>query len=180
TTGKPKGVVTTHGNVTAQIAALVEAWAWTESDRILHVLPLHHVHGIINGLSCALWAGAGCEFLSFDPAAVWDRLSSGEITLFMAVPTIYGRLIAAWEEAPAGRQRRWSAGARGLRLMVSGSAALPVPTLTRWRQITGHTLLERYGMTEIGMGLSNPLVGERRAGTVGRPLPGVDGPRLDE
>ncbi len=102
------------------------------------------------------------------------RLASGEITLFMAVPTIYHRLIAAWDSASAERQRQWSEGARRLRLMVSGSAALPVRILERWRVITGHTLLERYGMTEIGMALSNPLSGERRAGTVGQPLPGVD------
>ncbi|MEO8449228.1 MAG: acyl-CoA synthetase [Gemmatimonadota bacterium] len=174
TTGKPKGVITTHANLRAQITTLVDAWEWRADDRILHVLPLHHVHGIVNALSCALWAGACCEFVrEFDPAPVWDRLASGEITLFMAVPTIYGRLIAAWDAADPETRRRWSAGTAPLRLMVSGSAALPVGTLNRWRAITGHTLLERYGMTEIGMALSNPLEGERRAGTVGRPLPGV-------
>ncbi|MDH3224085.1 MAG: acyl-CoA synthetase [Gemmatimonadota bacterium] len=174
TTGRPKGVITTHGNVSAQIQALVEAWKWTEEDRILHVLPLHHVHGLINVLSCALWSGACCEFGRGVPERVWDRLGSGELSLFMAVPTIYGRLIRAWEEAPRSLQEKWSEGAARLRLMVSGSAALPVETLTRWRQITGHTLLERYGMTEIGMGLSNPLEGERRPGHVGQPLPGVE------
>lgn len=175
TTGQPKGVVTTHSNISAQIATLVEAWGWVPDDRILHVLPLHHVHGIINALSCALWVGACCEFLPrFEPATTWDRLASGEITVFMAVPTIYGRLIAAWESADAATRRAWSDGARRLRLMVSGSAALPVRTHQRWREITGHVLLERYGMTEIGMALSNPLLGERRAGTVGQPLPGVE------
>ena len=92
----------------------------------------------------------------------------------MSVPTVYARLIRAWEDAPRSVRQRWARGARGLRLMVSGSAALPAATLERWRQITGHTLLERYGMTEIGMALSNPLEGERRAGHVGRPLPGVE------
>ncbi|NNF26813.1 MAG: AMP-binding protein, partial [Gemmatimonadetes bacterium] len=174
TTGRPKGVVTTHGNVAAQIGALVEAWEWTTDDRILHILPLHHVHGLINVLSCALWSGACCEFGKNDPAHVWERLGSGDLTLFMAVPTIYGRLIRAWEEGSPTERRRWSEGAARLRLMVSGSAALPVETLARWKEITGHTLLERYGMTEIGMGLSNPLHGERRPGHVGLPLPGVD------
>jgi malonyl-CoA/methylmalonyl-CoA synthetase len=98
----------------------------------------------------------------------------------MAVPTIYRKLIAAWEAAPIERQTRLSEGSARLRLMVSGSAALPVQTLERWREITGHTLLERYGMTEIGMALSNPLHGERRPGFVGTPLPGVGIRLVDE
>ena len=181
TTGRPKGVVTTHANLESQIRCLVDAWGWTADDRIVLVLPLHHVHGIVNVLACALWSGAVCEMLpAFEPVAVWDRLASGEATLFMAVPTIYRKLIAAWEAADPQRQSRWSAGAARLRLMVSGSAALPVQTLARWRDITGHTLLERYGMTEIGMALSNPLHGERRAGSVGAPLPGMEVRLVDE
>ncbi len=181
TTGKPKGVVTTHANVTAQIGALVSAWEWTSADRILLTLPLHHVHGIINGVGSSLRSGAICEMLPrFDAVSVWDRLASGDVSIFTAVPTMYGRLIAAWELAPTDRQRAWSAGAGRLRLMMSGSAALPVRTLERWREITGHTLLERYGMTEIGMGLSNPLHGERRPGFVGMPLPGVSARVVDE
>lgn len=175
TTGRPKGAVTTHGSLRAQITTLVEAWEWAPGDRVLHVLPLHHVHGIVNALGCALWSGACCEFLPrFEPVAVWDRLASGSITLFMAVPTMYGRLVAAWDAVAQETRMRWSAGAARLRLMVSGSAALPVAVLARWREITGHTLLERYGMTEIGMALSNPLRGDRRPGTVGFPLPGVE------
>jgi len=174
TTGRPKGVVTTHENLAAQITALTTAWAWRENDRILHTLPLHHVHGLVNALACALWSGAACEFGTGAPAATWERLASGEITLFMSVPTVYARLIRAWEDAPRSTRQRWAQGARQLRLMVSGSAALPVATFHRWREITGHTLLERYGMTEIGMALSNPLEGERRAGHVGHPLPGVE------
>ncbi len=181
TTARPKGVVTTHANIGAQIAALVEAWEWSPSDRLLLALPLHHVHGIINGLGSALAVRATCEMLSaFDAAVVWNRFASGEITVFTAVPTIYRRLIAAWEAASPTEQRAWSDGACGLRLMMSGSAALPVQTLERWREITGHTLLERYGMTEIGMALSNPLKGERRPGTVGLPLPGVEVRLVDE
>jgi len=181
TTGKPKGVVTTHAQLAAQTAALVTAWEWTPDDRALLVLPLHHVHGIVNVLSSALAVGATCEIrCPFDPVATWTRLASGEVTLFTAVPTIYHRLIQAWDGAPADTQRAWSAGSSGLRLMMSGSAALPARTLERWRELTGHTLLERYGMTEIGMGLSNPLHGERRPGFVGVPLPEVHARLVDE
>jgi malonyl-CoA/methylmalonyl-CoA synthetase len=176
TTGKPKGVVTTHANIAAQVTSLVTAWEWRADDWILLVLPLHHVHGIINVLTCALWAGARCEMLAkFEAEPVWTRIAARELTLFMAVPTIYGKLITAWEAAPPERRRAWSAGCASprMRLMVSGSAALPVQRLERWREISGHVLLERYGMTEIGMALSNPLGGERRPGFVGTPLPGV-------
>ncbi|MCX6553187.1 MAG: AMP-binding protein, partial [Acidobacteria bacterium] len=181
TTSRQKGVVLTHDNVEAEITCLVDAWGWTAADCILHVLPLNHTHGLINVLNCALWSGAVCEMApAFDAAAVWDRLASGDLTLFMAVPTIYRRLIAAWRDAPHDRQRRWAVGAAAMRLFVSGSAALPVSVLDEWRDITGHTLLERYGMTEIGMALSNPLDGERRPGTVGTPLPGVCVRLLDD
>ena len=181
TTGRPKGAVTTHQTIGAQISSLVSAWKWTPSDRLLLVLPLHHVHGIINGLGCALAIRATCEMLyPFDALRVWDRLASGEITVFTAVPTIYHRLITAWEGASPDTQRTWSDGVRRLRLMMSGSAALPVQMLERWREITGHTLLERYGMTEIGMALSNPIDGERRPGFVGTALPGVEARLVDD
>lgn len=181
TTGRPKGVVLTHANLEFQTRCLCEAWAWTPADRMLHVLPLNHVHGLVNALLCALRARATCEMLSrFDATRVWARMASGEVSLFMAVPTIYRRLITAWDDADTETRHRWSAGARRLRLMVSGSAALPVSVLERWRAITGHTLLERYGMTEIGMAISNPLEGERRPGTVGQPLPGVEVRLVDE
>jgi malonyl-CoA/methylmalonyl-CoA synthetase len=175
TTGKPKGVVTTHAQFAAQVGSLLTAWQWTQDDRALLVLPLHHVHGIVNVLGCALAAGASCDILpQFDPEPAWERLASGEITVFSAVPTIYHRMIASWDAAPEAVRRARSDGARQVRLMMSGSAALPAQTLHRWREITGHTLLERYGMTETGMILSNPLHGERRTGSVGRPLPGVE------
>jgi len=181
TTGNPKGVVTTHGSLRAQVTSLVTAWEWSADDRILLVLPLHHVHGIVNVLSCALWSGARCDMLrQFDALETWARIARGDLTLFMAVPTIYHKLIAAWEAAPPERRREWSAGCGRMRLMVSGSAALPVRTLERWREVSGHTLLERYGMTEIGMALSNPLRGERRPGFVGTPLPAVDVRLVDE
>lgn len=174
TTNRPKGVVTTHDNITAQIESLVTAWEWTSGDRTLLVLPLHHVHGIVNVVSCALWSGATLEIHSrFDAHATWTRLASGDLTVFTAVPTIYHRLIAAWDAAPADVRNAWSERARNLRLMMSGSAALPRGVLDRWRELTGHVLLERYGMTEVGMALANPLHGERRPGFVGTPLPGV-------
>jgi len=175
TTGRPKGAVSTHASLAANIEALVEAWGWEPNDRILHVLPLHHTHGIVNALLCALWTGATCEMrLRFDAEAVWQRLAAGGITLFMAVPTIYRKLELAWDSTPEDERDVMTAGAGRLRLMVSGSAALPVSLFERWKDIGDHTLLERYGMTEIGMALSNPLEGERRAGSVGRPLPGVE------
>ncbi len=174
TTNLPKGVVTTHQNIQFQIETLVNAWEWEKDDRILNILPLHHVHGIINVLSCALWSGACCEFLpKFEAEKVWQKLSSGQLTLFMAVPTIYFKLIAFWDKATATEKERLSNGVKALRLMVSGSAALPVPVLEKWRTISTHTLLERYGMTEIGMALSNAYRTERRPGHVGLPLPGV-------
>jgi malonyl-CoA/methylmalonyl-CoA synthetase len=181
TTSRPKGVVATHANIEAQIASLVAAWGWTAGDHILHVLPLHHVHGIVNVLLCALWSGAICEILPrFDAAAVWDRFIRSDLTLFMAVPTIYVRLIAAWDDAAGETRKAMSEACRKLRLAVSGSAALPVSVFETWQAISGHTMLERYGMTEIGMALSNPLQGERRPGFVGVPLPGVIVRLVDE
>lgn len=175
TTSKPKGVVLSHGNIRAQIESLCEAWKWAPEDRILHVLPLHHIHGIINVLSCALWSGAVCEmFPKFDAGAVIDRICQGNVSLFMAVPTIYVKLINHWAKMPKAKQEEFSKASSEMRLMVSGSAALPISVLEKWRQITDHTLLERYGMTEIGMASSNPYEGERRPGHVGLALPGVE------
>jgi malonyl-CoA/methylmalonyl-CoA synthetase len=181
TTSQPKGVVTTHTNITAQIMSLVQAWEWSAEDHILLNLPLHHVHGIINVISCALWSGATCEMLPrFDANAVWDCIAGGRITLLMAVPTVYVKLIAAWDRASPERRAHLSQACTRLRLMVSGSAALPVSTLHRWKDISGYTLLERYGMTEIGMALSNPLHGERIPGSVGKPLPSVEVQLVEE
>lgn len=181
TTSKPKGVVLTHRNIAAQVTTLVQAWEWCAEDRTLLVLPLHHVHGLINVLTCALWSGATCEMLPhFEAKSVWEKFLTGDFTLFMAVPTIYNKLIAAWEQAPRDKQSAMSASCRRMRLMVSGSAALPVSVLEKWRAISGHVLLERYGMTETGMMLSNPLHGERRPGFVGMPLPNVEVRLVDE
>lgn len=172
TTSRPKGVVTTHANIESQVTMLVSAWGWTKDDHTLLVLPLHHVHGLINVLSCALWTGAKCEMLpKFDAKLVWSVFARGNVTVFMAVPTVYSKLAAEWESSPD--KQALSAGCRKMRLMVSGSAALPVSTLEKWREISGHTIMERYGMTETGMTLSNPLKGNRVPGSVGSPLPGV-------
>lgn len=175
TTGQPKGVVHTHGSLAAQVAALHEAWHWTAEDHVLLVLPLHHVHGIVNVVLCAMSAGARCSILpKFDAAEVWRRIAEDGLTLFMAVPTIYTKLIERYDDADAATRAHWRSGAARLRLMVSGSAALPVSVLERWEEITGHRLLERYGMTEIGMALSNPLNGERVPGHIGTPLPRME------
>jgi malonyl-CoA/methylmalonyl-CoA synthetase len=175
TTNKPKGVVTTHRNIEAQIEALVNSWEWNQQDHILCVLPLHHVHGIINVVSCALWSGALCEFIpAFSADYIFRLFAQGRINLFMAVPTIYFKLIEFWEKASAEEQESMKESMKDFRLMVCGSAALPVSIMEKWQKLSGHLLLERYGMTEIGMAISNPYRGERKAGYVGLPLPGVD------
>ncbi len=174
TTNLPKGVVSTHGNLNAQISSLIEAWKWTSKDSTVCVLPLHHVHGVVNVVSCALWAGASCEFLSiFSEKGIFDLIEQAKINVFMAVPTIYFKLIAYWETLIEDQQIKLTQALNQLRFMISGSAALPVSVMERWETISGHLLLERYGMTEIGMALSNPYDGPRVAGHVGYPLPGV-------
>ncbi len=181
TTGKPKGAVHTHGSLEAQVASLSEAWEWGGDDALPNVLPLHHTHGLVNVTLCALANGSRVEMLpGFDAEATWRRLEEGGLSLFMAVPTVYAKLAAALEEADAAVRARRSAACRRLRLMVSGSAALPVSLFGRWEELSGHRLLERYGMTEIGMALSNPLRGERVPGTVGMPLPSVEVALVDE
>jgi len=181
TTDKPKGVVSTHANIRSQITTLVEAWEWSSEDQIISFLPLHHVHGIINVVGCALWSGACVHFMpEFDPSGVFHLILEENLTLFMAVPTIYYKLIQYFNRLdPEAKQKLRDRFGR-FRLMVSGSAALPVSVLDQWKVITGHTLLERYGMTEIGMAISNPLHGARKAGYVGMPLPGVGARLMDE
>lgn len=181
TTNLPKGVLTTHANIKAQISTLIDAWQWTADDYALCLLPLHHVHGIINVVSCALWAGATVQFLNpFDARQVFDIFQKGQVNVFMAVPTIYFKLISHFESESDFNKSSISASLKKFRLMVSGSAALPVSVMEKWQEISGHYLLERYGMTEIGMAISNPYVGERKAGHIGKPLPGVEIRLVDE
>jgi malonyl-CoA/methylmalonyl-CoA synthetase len=167
TTGHPKGAEITHGNLTASIDALHSAWGWTNQDNLLHVLPLFHVHGLVVALHGALHAGATATLLPrFEPKLALDTLVRHGCTLFMAVPTLHKRLVD-FPEAVAYDLR-------SVRLMTSGSDRLPDDLFWRFKEVFGHTLLERYGMTETGMNLSNPLLGERRVGSVGLPLPGVE------
>ncbi|KAJ1729303.1 hypothetical protein LPJ61_003594 [Coemansia biformis] len=179
TTGKPKGVVHTHASIAAQVSSLHEAWGWSASDRLLHVLPLHHVHGIVVALCGALWAGATTEMLpKFDAGRVLSRVVDGaqDITILMGVPTMYTRLLQAIHEMPAARRQAAHDAIRRLRLTISGSAALPASVSRQWHEATGQTMLERYGMSEIGMALSNDAAdpAARKIGAVGKPLPGVD------
>jgi len=173
TTGKPKGVVHTFGSLSAQYESLSEAWKWSSNDYTLHVLPLHHIHGVQNILNTALYNGAGVEFTAFDAGFCLERLASGDVTCFHAVPTIYVKFTQHLDKLDDAARAKIEQGLRNssMRYMVSGSAALPVPTMQSWAKISGHVLLERYGMTEIGMGLSNKIDSTRFPGCVGWPLP---------
>ncbi|NUM45644.1 MAG: AMP-binding protein [Anaerolineales bacterium] len=167
TTGRPKGAVLTHANLTAQTEALHTAWGWQTDDILLHVLPLFHVHGLFVALHGALYAGATTLlFRQFDARRTLQTLAERRCTVFMAVPTIHRRLL----DVPDATQFDLA----HMRLLTSGSDRLPDEVFTGFQQTFGHTLLERYGMTETGMNLSNPLHGERRMGSVGLPLPGVE------
>ncbi len=166
TTGRPKGAELTHGNLTANLDSLHEAWGWREDDVLLHVLPIFHVHGLIVALHGALHAGATAVLLpKFDPEATLRTLCDRRCTVLMAVPAIHRRLVNVEGAADYDLGH--------VRLITSGSDRLPDDLFARFRATFGHTLLERYGMSETSMLISNPLEGERRVGSVGRPLPGV-------
>jgi malonyl-CoA/methylmalonyl-CoA synthetase len=175
TTGKPKGAILTHANIAVTQELLGEAWGLREDDVLLHVLPLHHMHGLVIALLSVIGAGAATRFLPVPPLdapAAWDAM--GHSSVFMAVPTIHAKLFSAFDAADDETRARWAGHARSLRLVTSGSSALPVATGERWRTLTGAYPLERFGMTEIGVGMSNPLAPDkRRPGTVGSPLPTV-------
>jgi malonyl-CoA/methylmalonyl-CoA synthetase len=173
TTGKSKGARITHDNVLATVTGLLAAWAWEPADALLLTLPLFHTHGLVVGLHCALAAGATVLLRRrFDAAEVVDDLwGDAPPTLFFGVPTMYGRLVEELRARRAdGRPER---NVSRPRLFCSGSAPLSPETFAAFRELTGHDILERYGMTETGMNLSNPYAGPRRPGTVGTPLPGV-------
>ena len=165
TTGRSKGAMLTQENLLSNARALVEAWRFTEDDVLLHALPIFHAHGLFVACNVMLLAGGSMIFLpKFDADAVIDRLP--QATAMMGVPTFYTRLLAD--------DRFTKDRAQHMRLFVSGSAPLAAETHRRFEERTGHRILERYGMTETSMITSNPYDGERRAGTVGFPLPGVE------
>lgn len=169
TTGKPKGAVLSHGNLAANATTLVDAWRFTSDDVLLHILPLFHIHGLFVALHCTLASGSTLVLVErFAPETVVRWLP--ECTVLMGVPTHYVRLLA---EPSFNRECT-----RNMRLFTSGSAPMLVPTHEEFRERTGQTILERYGMTETGMLTSNPYEGARKPGTVGPPLPGVQ-VRLD-
>ena len=147
TTSKPKGVVITHKNLEFQTECLSKAWQWSSYDRILSVLPLHHIHGLVNVVLTTLRSNAQIEFLPvFDTDIVWQAFIDRPLTLFMAVPTIYSKLIEHFERASSQEQDLMKNACKKFRLMVSGSAALPVSVLENWEKISGQRLLERYGI----------------------------------
>jgi malonyl-CoA/methylmalonyl-CoA synthetase len=165
TTGSPKGAVLTHANLLAGSQSVGLAWRWTASDRLVLALPLFHAHGLCVGLHGTLLAGASAVLLPrFELDAVLDAASAHDASLFFGVPTMYHRLAQSPRVAELGR----------LRLCVSGSAALPAELHRALAERGGQQVLERYGMTETLMNVSNPYDGERRAGSVGFPLPGVE------
>ncbi|KAJ1327870.1 malonyl-CoA/methylmalonyl-CoA synthetase [Microdochium nivale] len=198
TTNRPKGVLIPESALTAQSAALMRAWRYTPRDRLLHVLPLHHIHGTVNAVITPLLAGSTVEFLfPFNADAVWRRLASpflpapppptarrrprkGKITFFTVVPTVYTRLISTHKlmdpSSALAEACRTAVSPEHMRVSISGSAALPTPVKRAWRELSlGNVLLERYGMTEVGMALSCGLdFGDRVDGSVGWPLPGVE------
>jgi malonyl-CoA/methylmalonyl-CoA synthetase len=173
TTGRSKGALLSHRNLLANITALTTAWHWTDQDRLLLTLPLFHVHGLMVGLHGTFFTGASAILRrAFDAAEVLATLRSDEsITLFFGVPTMYSRLLAEAE--------RQGAPAHPLRLYVSGSAPLSSQLFTAFERVFGQRILERYGMTETIMNLTNPYEGERRPGTVGGPFPGQEARIVD-
>ncbi|KOS17731.1 Acyl-CoA synthetase family member 3 [Escovopsis weberi] len=206
TTNKPKGVLLPQSVLTAQARSLHQAWDYTPSDHLLHVLPLHHIHGVVNAILTPLFAGSSIEFLfPFNPDAVWRRLAepflppsagSGQdgaparahpdapkVSFFTVVPTVYSRLLASHASLPDDVQRaaREAVSPPNLRVNISGSAALPTPIKQAWAALSGgNVLLERYGMTEVGMALSCGLhPADRVDASVGWPLPSVQARLVD-
>jgi malonyl-CoA/methylmalonyl-CoA synthetase len=165
TTGRSKGVMLSRENLASNARTLVDLWRFTESDVLLHALPVFHTHGLFVATNCVLMAGAS---MLFQPGFAPDRVLAAlpEASVMMGVPTFYARLLADPRLTPAL--------CAGVRVFISGSAPLSPTTHGEWQARTGHAILERYGMTETNMITSNPLDGARKAGTVGRPLPGVD------
>lgn len=164
TTGRSKGALLSQRNLASNAATLIREWRFTGADRLIHALPIFHVHGLFVATHCVLGSGASMLWLpGFDADAILAAMGDGSV--LMGVPTFYTRLLARPELTPER--------AAAMRLFVSGSAPLSAETHREWQARTGHRILERYGMTETGMLTSNPYEGDRRAGSVGPPLPGV-------
>lgn len=197
TTARPKGVLLTQDNLASQTQSLITAWNYSKRDHLLHVLPLHHIHGTVNALLTPLIAGSTVEFAyPFDVNRVWSRFAAPflpgaerlqanqrTISFFTAVPTIWARMLQAFPQLSPSVQAsaKEAVHRRNLRLNISGSAALPKPTRDAWTELSdGNILLERYGMTEVGMALSCGLDNvDRVDGSVGWPLPGVEARLVD-
>ncbi|OJJ51742.1 hypothetical protein ASPZODRAFT_12555 [Penicilliopsis zonata CBS 506.65] len=197
TTNRPKGVLLPQSALTAQASSLLRAWKYTPKDHLLHLLPLHHIHGTVNAIVTPVLAGASVEFMfPFNTDAVWNRLAAPflsnveppktpkpKISFLTAVPTIYNRLLSSFPNLSAEVQAAAKQGIspQNLRLNISGSAALPTPTKQAWKDLSnGNVLLERYGMTEVGMAISCGLdVADRVDGSVGWPLPSVEARLVD-
>ena len=163
TTGRSKGAMLTHRALASNAQTLRDVWQFNADDVLIHALPIFHTHGLFVATNVTLMAGSSCIFMSkFDADDILDNMP--EATVLMGVPTFYVRLLETDGLTKASA---------GMRLFVSGSAPLLAETHDRWREVTGHAILERYGMTETNMNTSNPYEGDRRAGTVGFPLPGV-------
>lgn len=164
TTGRSKGAMLTHRALASNAQTLKDVWQFNADDVLIHALPIFHTHGLFVATNVTLMAGSSCIFMAkFDADDILDNMPKA--TVLMGVPTFYVRLLEADGLSKASA---------GMRLFVSGSAPLLAETHDRWRAVTGHAILERYGMTETNMNTSNPYEGDRRAGTVGFPLPGVE------
>ena len=171
TTGKPKGIMLSHGNISSNAESLVKAWGFQESDCLLHALPIYHVHGLFVALGCVFMTGSKLKWLeSFDADVVLKSIP--ECTVMMGVPTYYTRMLK--------RDLLDSKLTEGIRLFISGSAPLLEETFNEFNERTNHQILERYGMTETNMNTSNPLKGDRKPGTVGLPLEDVQVRVVDE
>lgn len=180
TTSRPKGVLLTHGNVMACLESLREAWELTAQDRLLLALPLFHVHGLIVGAHSCAWNGSEI-FLrrGFDASDAWREILEHRCTLFMGVPTMYQRMLRHGTSSDAERAF-CRAASESVRLFISGSAPLAAHTNLAFQQAFGQAILERYGMTEGLMLISNPASGPRKPGSVGLPLPGVSARLVDD
>ena len=171
TTGQPKGIPLTHGNISVNATELRDAWGFTKDDVLLHALPMFHTHGLFIALNCTFMSGSTVRYLSrFDPDSVIDEFKNASV--MMGVPTYYTRLL--------GSNRLDAEACRSIRLFTSGSAPLREDTFNEFETRTGHRIVERYGMSETVILTSNPIDGPRKSGTVGIPLPSVELRIVDE